>query len=242
MRVIKLVMVNMGCLLLTIGSIARADPSLQLYLEGATYSDLTESWELSSPGGAARLWIIGYPFIGNQHTVINDVRLAVAYADDLAPTIELTPSTTGGLHNFADPSVPTGTGTWIQTVTDGSAPVLAGGGSLPDHGVYGPGTHWHEFALGDFTLIDSPVADFIDSVPDGSTATKWGQINVYDVSISGAGHGDVFHFDTYDSFEGKTKGMFAPFSHDAETLPAPGAVVLGVIGLGLVGWIKRRFA
>ena len=222
------------------GLTASAEPVLQLYLEGATYDATTETWVVYDTTSPARLWVIGN---GGQHGApILGVRLAVASEADLV----LAPITLTGsqvdtsvyeYRNYTDPSQPDPV-TSSRTVTDGSAPVLYGGGSLPSHGVYGDQTDWQEFELGDFTLTDSPIGDFIGSFPE-NPGTHLGQINVYDFpTVAGVG----FHFDVYNHVEGFTHGIFGPFSHDAGISPAPGAVVLAVIGLGMVGLVRKRLS
>lgn len=231
-----------GCVLAASG-VARAVPTLQLYLEGSTYNSVTESWELapagSSGGAPFRLWTIGNVSGPGGMGSIEDVRLSIVY-DKMgpAPTITLTPSTTGGFGGFADPSTPFGTGGLLQTVSNGTTPILGDGSSLPSHGEYGHGRQWQEFSLGDFTLSDSHIADFIDAFPDSPIAMG-AQINVYDITVLG-GSGLVLHFDLYDTIVASNHAKFAPFSHDATIVPIPGGALLGVVGFGMIGWLKKR--
>ena len=210
-----------------------AEPALQLYLEGATYDSATETWTLATAGDF-KLWVIAWT--GDGKGAIEDVKLSAAYAAGESPTITLTPWTTDGLGGFTDPSTPGAPTDW-RTVTDGSSPLLSDGASLPDHGIFGPDTWWQEWKLGDFTLADSPIADFIDAFPDPGSHT--GQINVYSVSVTGAA---TVHFDTYNHYAGATKAKFAPFSHDAggSQAPAPAAAALCLIGLGTINLLRRR--
>lgn len=111
---------------------------------------------------------------------------------------------------------------------------------LPSHGIYGGGTKFFEWNLGDFTLTDSLTGDIITSFPSSFPST--GQINVYTVDVSGF---TVVHFDAYDHFvEAKNHGdyKFAPFSHDAGVVPEPASLLLfasGLVGLGLLG--RKKF-
>jgi hypothetical protein len=222
---------------------ASAEPALQLYLEGATYDQGSDTW-VASGGDSVRLWTIGA--VGEVGTISN-VRLAIAYDSSLTDVdFTLTPSTTGGEGGFTDPSTP-GAPTLLQTVTDGSLPQLTGGGSIGNHGEYGDGTTWQEFALGDFTLTDSPIADFINSFP--TPTNKLGQINVYEITFTGADSSATFHFDLYDSVVSgnKARAVFAPFSHDAEVNPppVPEPASLATAGLGVIlglgyAWRRRK--
>ena len=146
---------------------------------------------------------------------------------------------------FTDLSIP-GAPTFVKTVTDGTAPVLGDGSSLPPHGLFNQtGIYWNEYSLGDFTLTDSPIGDFIDSFPAPS-AGKFGQINAYEVAITGTA--TSVQIDVYDHIVGtnNTWYKFAPFSHDAETggtpVPEPGTLALlgmGALGLFFVGRRRR---
>ncbi|MHB1033364.1 MAG: choice-of-anchor N protein [Pirellulales bacterium] len=237
-----------------------AIPILQLYVEGGTYDSTTETWTISTDGGPFKLWTIGNIAAPCGKGPIYDVKLAAAYSSAAeAPTITLTPSTVTYEHGlyfggFSDPSVPDSdtTTSGIQapsltrTVTNGSLPVLGDGSFLAAHDIYGTGTSWQEFSLGDFTLTDSPIADFITTFPS-APATPQGQINVYEVAITSPTPISV-HFDLYNHVAGNghAKYKFAPFSHDAEGAVAPEPasltvwLLLGLAACGL-GW-RRRFA
>lgn len=245
---------------------ALAYPALQLYLEGGLYDPITESWFLAPPGSSAgepfRLWVIGNT---SWKGTIYDVRLSMAYSaayrtydengniiQDLV--VSFSPSTTGGAFGFTDPSVP-GMPEFIQAAPAGTVPLLGDGSALPPHGIFGPNTVWQEWLLGDFTLQDSPIGDFVGQIPL-SPSTTMGQINVYELSImfkdGATAHGVTVHFDAYNHVIGNNHVWyrFVPFSHDADAdvtvVPEPGSVaglgglLLGAVTLGSRFWKRRR--
>jgi len=236
-----------------------AVPTLQLYVEGATYDYDHESWVFDAVlGDPIRLWVIGNTGQSSDG-VIHDVKLAVVYPDPLGGDggsldLTLTGSTTGGFAGFTDPSVAADP-VFSQLDEDGNLPRLSSGKKLSPHGVYGPGAEWQEFLLGDFTLADSPIGDFIDNVP--TPGTLMGQINVYELTVTAGasvpGLTDIdLHFDAYDGIMSGNhlKARFAPYSHDAgtgtndpEPVPEPDAALmlgLGLAGLGIAALVRRR--
>lgn len=222
---------------------AAAEPTLQLYIEGATYDDSSETWVVEG-GTTFNIWAIGNLADGPARYGIYDVKLAVAYENGANTTIALTPTTTAGFGGFTDPSTPIAP-VFSKTVTDGSLPKLGSGANIPSHGVYGAGTDWTEYGLGNFTIADSPCGDFIDVLP---TPGDLGcQINAYAVTITG-GASSWIHFDLYDHIYTRStarhfKYVKAPFSHDGEyeSVPEPATVLL--FGSGLLGLsfnLRRR--
>ena len=230
---------------------AQAVPKLQLYIEGATYNTDTETWELiRPPGDPLRVWAIGNVGGPGGKGHITDVKMSLAYDGAYDPTITLMSTTTGGYGGYDDPSIP-GSAIWLQTRTDGSRPILSDGKELPCHGEFNPcndfyeaGTHWQEFDLGDFTLTDSPIADFINTggpdIPDAPSGTS-GQINVYEIATTGLPGGTWLHMDLYGVADGKA--VFAPFSHDAGNntdIPEPASLALFGGGLVALAALLRR--
>lgn len=231
---------------------AQATSVLQLYVEGATYDNKSESWV--AEGDEFRLWTIGNVAGPGGKGTIEDVRLSVAYDDMFGQLqINLAPTTTDGFGGFTDPSTPIDP-SFLQFEPDAAdaVPIFGNGMEMPTHEAFGPGISWQEFSLGDFDLTDSPVGDFITSLPSALDHPDSGQINVYTVTVlaedgNTASDEAVLHFDLYNHVASANHVFFkfAPFSHDATVhVPVPSAAWAGLslfFSLAVVGIVRRRF-
>lgn len=219
---------------------AHATPRLQLYIEGAQYDSASESW--LTPASSFILWVVGsaQPSDLNKGiTEILDVKLAAAFATGETGSMTLAPIQSGLLcgTTLCDQSgaeaAPIATA--YSPSNDGQVPIKGDGTPLASHGVYGPGTSFFEWRLGDFDLqAGDAVGDYQYSFPTSFSQT--GQISAYQVSVSGF---SWVHFDAYNhtvTNGNEAKYVFAPFSHDAGVVPEPGTLVLlggGLLALGL---------
>ena len=92
-------------------------------------------------------------------------------------------------------------------------------------------------------LTDSPTANFVDVFPAAPAETS-GQINVYEVSVTGLPAGSWLHIDLYNSILGNPHGksVFAPFSYDGGThsVAEPTSLALFAFALTGLGLLVRR--
>jgi hypothetical protein len=195
---------------------AHAVPVLQIYIDGATYDTVTETWVVSEP--EFDLWVIGN--VDAQGTIF-DVKLTASFFG-LSGTMTLTPTNTTTITDPSVPAAPT-----VFAMGTGGHPVL------PDHGIFNDPTlaGWTDYSLGDMDLLDSPIADFNGSETFPTTFPNSGQVNVYHVVMEGW---TKVHFDAYgetvNSANGKKSFWKSPFSHDG-TVPVEETTWSGIKGL-----------
>lgn len=203
---------------LTITTNALALPTLQLFIEDARYDGTNqedpETWAKLGTD-SFRLWVLGDV---DPTFRMRDVKFVASFDDGLAPVLVFTPTTTGGAGGYTDTTTPVAvTGPFGSPLTFGDGTNNAEqwatntGGPMEAHGILTTGRTAVEWNLGDFTSMDSQLGDTQPiSGPGIFNGTGWypafagsvnnyemGQINVYDIAVSGLPVGAKVHFDVY---------------------------------------------
>jgi hypothetical protein len=69
---------------------------------------------------------------------------------------------------------------------------------------------------------------------------EWGPFNANHVyTLPWTGAGSPVTFDIYDTYPSNNAGELLVNIYQ-DVIPAPGAILLGSLGIGLVGWLRRR--
>lgn len=198
-----------------------AVPALQLDIVGGTYDPITEDIVSSAP--VFDLVAVLNPAAGN----------APSSSDTFYIAVSLIPKTTtafvGGSFKFA--------GTTVNVTSDMISGTPAG---LPPHGQFP--NFYKEFA---FTFDLSPAGKVVlyntADNPGGPTFDTSGTAfaKLFEVDRSGLAPGLELHFDLYNKKQNGSVDKFAPFSHDASTIPEPTGFLLTLGGLGLFAFVRR---
>jgi hypothetical protein len=210
---------------LLIGPPAFAVPTLQLFIDGATYDNTSETWVTHS--GSFDLYVI------NANTSKNDVIVSMALGQTDNPS-NVTASFGSHQINSSD---------WLYGYPPiSNAPLQHNGGDLPQHDIYPTWfVEMHTGAYGMGSHVGDAQPDnhgnYWNPATGNGNAPALGSVKHFHIETGGTY--TFVHFDAYTVTSRGKIDKFAPFSHDAETSSPPGNVPepgsLALLGAGLLG-------
>lgn len=213
-----------------------AYPTLQLDIMGGTYDPITET--IISPG--TKFTLIALLEENKSNFITDTYYISAALAPKRDEAGSVGSFSFNGIEKVATRDMVYGTPP-LETIVDTQG---WDKGDLPSHGIFD--TYFAEFGFQFSPLNRATAYDTAVKTGYGLTPNPLGSMYyaTFNIDTSRLNQEYVLHFDLYNT-KLKSDGdiditQFAPFSHDAQSVPVPEAATIFSLGIGLAGFLLNR--